>query len=808
MLLKNNLKVAFRYLYNHKSYSAINIIGLTLGFLCFLILNAYVSSEKNFDTQHGNVYRVLEKEKSDDGSIQEIATVGPQIGYASKEQFPEIETVTELVQLGRFTVGNNPASRNYEHVTTIDQHFFDVFNFNFVEGSAANLFAQANGVLLTESLKKKYFGNEEALGKALKTNVFDAIVGGVIEDFPSDTHVEAGFIVPEQTAATVFNWWNDFVSSNWHRNAFLTYFKLREDADIASLERKITRLASENWPEEEAFNSTFALQSIRDIHLYAHEVDGEMNKSKGNLFYINIFFWIALMILLVACFNYTGLLNVAFMGRSKEIGVRKVVGAGQGQLLWQFLMESLLLTSLSLVIAILALQFVQPLLPQLFGAAFDLSTIPHQKILWIAAIGLGISLLSIAYPAFVISKLAVVNALKEDQQGQRKVPFRKVMTVFQFVAAIVLIACTSILYRQVNYLQQKELGFDMNGLVVVDINSGALRSKYESIKHEFAKLPEVQSVSVSSRVPGEWKQFPLADVTKSGQNKSQSSEMIFIGADADFLSTYKIDVLQGTNFTHQIADSNKVLVNQSAIEHWGMEEPIGQWIDIAQVNWSGDIETMEQPLKLQIAGVVEDFHFEDFRRSIQPMLIGYWNNPIQRIDYYSLRVSTSDWGNTIAALRRINDSFDADNPLEFHILNDQFARFYEADIWRSRLLLFFAGVVIFIACLGLLAMTAFTLKNRTKEIGIRKVLGASAQQIVGLIASDFLKLVLLGAVIAIPLAWLLMSRWLNEFAYRIPLHWWLFACAGLITIGLALLTISLQSIRTALTKPVDSLRSE
>ena len=548
--------------------------------------------------------------------MQEIAPLGPQVGYASKEQFPEIEAVTEIIVLGRVTVGNEPGNRNYERVTTVDKGFFKVFNFNFLEGNAENLFSQANGLLLTQSLKEKYFGSGTALGQTLKTNLFDGVVAGVIEDFPPNTHLEGYLIFPEQTASTAFNWWDDFTSTNWHRNAFLTYFKLRKDANIASLENKITRLASENWPEDQLFNSQFALQPVKDIHLYAGEVEGEINKSKGNLFYINIFFWIAFVILLVACFNYTGLLNVAFMGRSREIGVRKVMGAGRKQLLWQFLIESLLLTSFSMLLAWVILQYAQPHLPTLFGPAFDLSTIPLTKIFWIALVGLGISLLAISYPTYLISQLAVVKALQEKHSSNQKFPFRKVMTIFQFVVAIALIASTTVLYRQVNYLQEKELGFDLDGLVTVDINSGILRSKFEAIKQEFSKLPEVQSVSVSSRVPGEWKQFPFVEVLKVGQEPSESKEMIFIGADSDFLSTYNVQLTKGVNFRPHLADTTKVLVNQSAVKALGLENPVGQIINIPQVNWSGDLDELNQPLSAQIAGVVEDFHFEDLRTAI------------------------------------------------------------------------------------------------------------------------------------------------------------------------------------------------
>jgi len=808
MMLKNHLKVALRYLKNHKGYTFTNIFGLTFGFLCFLILNAYVSSEKSFDTIYPDTYRLTLKEEDSEGNLVEIAALGPQIGYASAGQFAEIEAVTEIIELMRVTVGNDPADRNYELVTIIDSSFFEVFGFQLLEGSVADAFSQKNAIILPHRLKEKYFGDQPAQGKTLKLNDQDMMVAAVMEDFPFNTHLEADVLLPASTASAMFDWWDKFVTTNWHRNSFVTYLQINPNADIKTLEGKITQLAKENWPEDEQFGSQALLTPLQDIHLLGHEVQGAINKAKGNPLHVRIFFWIALTVLLVACFNYTGLLNVAFMGRSKEIGVRKVMGAGRRQLMSQFMAESLLLSCTSMLLALGLLQVSEPLLPQFFGPAFNLSALPLTNIMLIAALGLAISLLSIGYPSYLISRQAVVKALKEEHKGRQKLPFQKAITIFQFVAAIGLIACTSILYRQVSYMENKKLGFELDNMVVMDINSYQLRNQFESIKQAFSKLPEVQSVSVSSRVPGEWKQFPLVQVHKQGAQVNEKKDMIFVCGDADFLETYEISLLDGQNFRGLPSDSTKVLINQSAAEALGMEQPLGQPIVIPQVNWAGDANPLETPFLAQIEGVVSDFHFENFGEPIKPMIIAYWNNPIHSIDYYSLRVNTEDWSQTLSSLQAINNEFDPENPIEYHMLNEQFERFYREDLQRSHLLLFFAGVVIFIASLGLLAMTAFVLKKRTKEIGVRKVLGASARQIVQLVASDFMKLVLYAALIAIPISWLLMNRWLEEFAYRIDLRWWLFAAAGIITVLLALLVVSIQSARTALSNPVDALRSE
>ncbi|GJM35666.1 MAG: ABC transporter permease [Saprospiraceae bacterium] len=807
-MIVNHLKTAFRYLKNHKFYTLTNFGGLTLGFFCFLLLNFYVSSEQRFDQNHERAYRLLQKIQENTGVQRISAPAGPRVGLTSKEQIPEIEAVSQILELGRVTVGNDPANLNYEHISTINRGFFDVFDFELKEGNPDEIFSTPGGIVLTETLAKKYFGDEPALKKTLRTNRFEGIVVGVLRDFPENSHMQASLMIPTQTAAANFRWWNEFIQTNWHRNTFITYFKLQEGADIAAVEQKINQLAKDNWPQEQEFKSNFTLQPVSDIHLYAGEVEGEINKNKGNNFYVGIFFWMALIILLVACFNYAGLLNVAFMGRFREIGVRKAVGANQPQLLGQFFLESLLLTSFALGTAFLLLNTFQPTTTSLLGKSFDWSYLPATQIGLLALVGLLVSLIAIGYPAWLISKVTTVQALNEEQRSTGRLPIRKVVTFFQFTAAIALIACTLIFYQQLNYLQSKNLGFDKNGIVVVDINSGTLRNQFEAIKSEFGKLPEVQEVSVTSRVPGEWKNFPLANVKTQGMNNEEAKQMIFVGADHDFLNTYGVQLQGGSNFSGAISDSSKVLINQAAIQALGLTDPIGQMIEIPSVNWDGDNNPMETPFRAQVIGIVNDFHFEDFHQQIKPMVIGFWRNPIHNIDYYSIRVNTDDWSTTIASLRAVNDTFDPENPIEYHILNEQFERFYEADIIRSRLLIFFSAIVVLIACLGLFVMTAFALHNRTKEIGIRKVLGATTLQIVKLVTKEFVLLVGIAALIGIPVAWYVMGLWLDEFAYRIELHWWYFALAGIMALVIALFTVSMQSIRAATANPVESLRNE
>ena len=616
-------------------------------------------------------------------------------------------------------------------------------------------------------------------------------------------------MMPTQTAAANLNFWKDFVATAWDQNAMITYMKLRPETNLTTLGDKITQLTKSNWPaKQEPFPAQFHLQPVEDIHLEEANVDGGVNWMPGNAFYVRIFFWVALVILLVACFNYTGLLNVSYLERSREIGVRKAIGAARSSLLLQFLIESMLLTGTSLLLAMALLSAMQPALTQWLGKPFDWSALPANRIGMLLGAGLLLSLSAIVYPAIVSSRLTTLAAMTQDKKSGAGMPLRRSLTVFQFAVSICLLACTLVFYRQVQFLQSKDRGFDLEGLLVVDINSRTLRNSFEAIKHEFSQLPEVKSVCVSSRVPGEWKDLPMVGVYAEGQQDKSGPDMIYLGADQDFLNTYGVKLLEGSNFSGMPTDTSRVLINRLAAAQLGLSDPVGQWIEIPYVNWTGEYERFDHPVRVQVAGVVDNFQVEDFRQTLKPLVLGCWNNSIQNIDYYTLRISSSNWAQTLATLRSINDRFDPQNPIEYNFLNEQFGRFVEADIRRSNLLIFFSAVVVFISCLGLFAMAAFVLRRRTKEIGIRKVLGAGVAGIAGMITADFARLVLLGSVIALPLAWLLMNRWLQEFAFRIPLKGWMFAAAGLATLLVAVLTVGYQSVRAALANPVKSLRSE
>jgi putative ABC transport system permease protein len=378
--------------------------------------------------------------------------------------------------------------------------------------------------------------------------------------------------------------------------------------------------------------------------------------------------------------------------------------------------------------------------------------------------------------------------------------------IAQFSISIVMISTTIVIYNQLQYVEQKELGFDLNNLLVVDINSGALRSQFESIKQEFEKLGDIESVTVSSRVPGEWKNFPIANLEHQGSDAK--SQAIFVGVDENFLDTYNIELVEGRTLRNDVADSNSVLLTEMAVKQLGLEDPIGQILDVPSTVWSGDLNEQDTPYSPRVVGVIKDFHFQSFREEMRPLMLASYRNPIHNIDYYTLRASNTDWQNILPLLQEINNSFDPENPMEYTFLGNRFDQFYEADRIRGQLFMIFSMVIVLIACLGLFALASFAIEHRIKEIGIRKVLGATALDVNWLLSKDFAVLIGIAFILAVPVAWYAAQSWLQEFAYRISIPFWVFPAAGMTALLIALATISYQTLRAAWMNPVKSLDRE
>ncbi|MCW5911661.1 MAG: ABC transporter permease [Cyclobacteriaceae bacterium] len=816
-MLKNYFQISLRQLMKNKTFTFINLFGLTFGFSCFIVITLYLFDELNFDMFHKDseqIFRIVQQEQQEDGTIRHVAPVAARIGAEALKQLPEVDDAIRISSIGRGTLGNDPATRDYEQILIIDDNFFTFFDFSLIEGDPATALKQPDGIVISEKFAKKYFGNEPALGKSLWSNLMrnnqnvHFAVTGIMKDFPKSSHLQFDLIFAEATWINTFSWYSNFMSSDWSSNSFITYIKLKPGADPKSFEDKLTALTKANYPADREFKSTFSLQPMRDIHLYSDNIQGnEINANTIKPFYLYLFGAVAFLILLIACLNYMNLSTAAAFKRTREIGTRKTLGAFKSQLIAQFSCEALLLSAFSLVLSIALLQAFLPVVNTFTEKELSVQSLPVNGILLLIFVMIAAGILSSLYPAFVIARVKPTEALKKEVKlGNRSLPVRKILVAAQFAISIVMIASTLVIYRQLDFMRGKELGFNHENLLVIDINSGALRRNFENVKAEFASVSEVQSITTSTRVPGEWKSFPIATVKPEGEPNGR--EMIYVGIDHDFLSTYNIKLLDGRNFTAGPADSTKVILTQLAVEQLGLTDPVGQMIEIPTTRWGGSIQQLEQPLKVEVIGVADNFHFESLRQTMMPVIFAAPNTAIQRIDYYTLKIKTANWSETLEKLKAANNRVDPDNPMEYTFLDNRFEEFYKADEKRGQIFLVFSSIIVLIACVGLFAVVSYTIESRTKEIGIRKVLGASVQSIVGLISKEFLLLVIIAGFVAVPVSYFLMRSWLQDFAYHVSMGADVFAMAGLIALIIALTTISFRSIKAALANPVESLRNE
>lgn len=815
-------RIALRHLAKNRIFTLVNLFGLTLGFLCFMLLSLYVYDELSFDMFHKDadrLYRVLQHESLEDGSVRDVMVVNARIGPESVLQIPDVEAATRLYALGRITVGNEPEGRNYQISLTTDANFFTIFDFPLVEGDAEATLKQSDAILLSESSAKKYFGNGPYLGKRLWTSLerddkpVEMTVGGVFKDLPKNTHLNIDMVFTEGTWRLMSERFGRNVDTDWVSNNYVNYIKLKPGADVKAVEEKMTALVKANYPKDQEFRSTFTLQAMNEIHTHSHNLQGYTAQDKGiKPFYIYMFAIVAVLILTIACLNYMNLSTASAFRRVKEIGTRKALGAMKSQLITQFTGEAIILSIVSLAIAVAILQTVLPLVNVFAEKDMSFDILPPT---WTIGLGIAILLsgiLSATYPAFIISKVSAVEAFKKDVKiGNRSLPIRKILVATQFAVSIMMIACTIVIYKQLNYLRSKDVGFAKDNVIVIDINSRRLRNNFEQVKAEFASIPEVEAITASTRVPGEWKSFPYASV--KAEKQTEPTEMIFVGIDNDFLSTYKIDLIAGRNFLPGESDSLKVILTEKGAKDLGLTDPIGAIVEIPTVRWGGSLGPLtgpnNSPYRVEVIGVAADFHFESFKHKLSPIIFGAPNTPIQPIDYYSLRVKTSNLAAVVDKLKEVNTRIDPINPLEYTFLDDQvFSEFYRMDEKRGQIFLVFSSIIICIASLGLFALVSYSIESRMKEIGVRKVLGASVSNIVTLVSKEFILLVAISGVIAVPAAWLMMSNWLKDFEYRIGVGGGVFILSLAVALVIAFTTICFRAIRAARSNPVNSLRSE
>ncbi|RRB05024.1 FtsX-like permease family protein [Larkinella rosea] len=804
-MIRNYFRIALRHLVKNKVYSFINIGGLALGMACCLMIALYVYDELSYDRFNANydhIYRLVEKQKQPEGIFDVAMTPGPLAGTIARD-FPEVERVCRMGRWsGLLSHGNQAVESNQMQV--VDPSFFEVFSYPLLLGSPNAVFRGPDEVILSEATAVRFFGanwrQQNILGKSFKLNNDQTLMlVGVAQNPPVQSHIEFEILMPFKWLERYDEW-----SMKWNSNSYHTYVQLKPDDSGAPVDPTAfaDKVRSQLKRYDSGNETPLLLQPLSEIYLYSDFAFETDYGRRSDIAYIRIFVTVGLIVLLIAVINFINLATARASQRAKEVGVRKSVGAQRTSLITQFLGEATLMTVLSMLLSVLLAEALLPLFNNLAGKSLH---IPYQlTAFWLTISGLTavVSLLAGLYPAFFLSSFRPISVLKTGVVGhfssiQTGRGFRQSLVVGQFVLSITLAISTVIIYRQLSFLQTAKLGFDQSQLLYVRLK-GDMRGKAQQFKTGVEQLPGVAQASVATSNLVNMNNSTL--IEWEGQAPKDEFLITQINVDADFIKTAGMSLAAGRNFSTQITSDTlskrgAYMINETAAKRmgWTPARALGKRVKF----WGTEG---------QIIGVLKDFHFRPLHVAIQPFILRFRPKEF----YFNLLVKTKPGlvARTLAGVANEYKKMKTDYPLSYGFVDQDLDAQYQSEQRIGRIILCFAILTILVSCLGLFGLTAFTAEQRTKEIGIRKVLGASVASIVTLLSRDFLKLVVMALAIASPIAWYAMNRWLENFVYRTDIQWWIFALTGMLAVGIALLTVSFQSIKAALANPVKTLRSE
>lgn len=811
-MLANYFKIAFRNLWRQRGYAALNIIGLAVGMACCLLMILYVQHELSFDRFHVNadhIYRLNLSAKM--GEMDEVVGgTPPPLGERLRQDFPEVERATRIFPLRSTLVQYENNIFNEPNVLATDEYFLQMFSFKLLEGSSNLALKDPKTAVITKSTAEKYFGTASAIGKTLllgnEKREFKVI--GVVENPPSNAHFTFGILTSLSSyyvVTNVFDW-------SWVWCQLVTYVQLREGASATALEAKFPQMVEKYAPaaferigqsfaevKKQGGHWDFSLLPLTAIHLHSDRVENPLGET-GSIVYVYMFSAVAVLIIVLACINFMNLATARAARRSKEVGIRKSLGVSRKYLVAQFLAESLLASVLAAVCALCLIElFLQPF-NTLSGKALRLDFMGNPLLtVSILALTVLVGFAAGLYPALYLSSVKPVEVLAGKLRlGVRSAGLRNALVVFQFATSVMLIASTILVYSQMDFVRTMNVGFDRENIIVID-NANRLGQKAESFKQSLLAQSSIAKVSYSTMIPGRGafgdfykpEAAPLKDLTLSSYL-----------ADEDFIPTLGMKIIKGTNFSKEnLADCQSgVLLNEEAAKKIGWSDPIGQYITYPGGNNS----------KFKVIGILKDFNSESLRTAIAPFAVFHEASKTYSIrsSCVVVRVRAGQTRAAVEILERQWKQFTGDSALDYTFLDEDFDRQYRSEQRLGQVLGVFTAIAIVIACLGLFGLAAYIAEQRTKEIGIRKVLGASVGSIIGLLSRDFLKLVAIAIVVAVPLAWYGMNRWLQDFAYRVNITAWMFLLAGGLALVIAFATVAGQAWRAARANPVNALRSE
>ena len=816
-MLRNHLQIALRNLIKRKGYSLLNILGLAIGITCCLLIFQYVAYERSFDRfqpDSKRIYRIRLDSYQQGKLAWQSATSYPAIGPTMKKDFPEVEDFCRLYD------ANLQITNESRHVkfTELKGYFADptvinMFGVQLIKGDPKTALDGPDKMLLSETMAKKYFGNDDPIGKRLsiRNGILDNLtdnyeVTGVFKNYPANSHLIINHLVSYSTVSKEFKMLGDTTNAPetaWGWYDFYVYLQLKPGTDWKKLESKLPAFSdkymnSKDWNKSHNVKAELFLIPLNDIHLYSNvnqeaEVNGD-GKAVSFLYLISFF------IILIAWVNYTNLATARSMERAKEVGIRKVMGAMRKDLIVQFLTESFLLNLFSLIIALISVYLLTPAFNNLIGTG-TASMVTMSSYYWIIFLSLFIlgTILSGIYPAFILSGYQPVKVLKglfkNTSQG---LVMRKGLIIGQFATSVILIAGTMVVYQQVQYMRGQSLGVNINQTLVLEgarsIQDSVFQNYFQPFKTELMKQSQIKSITSSSNVMGQ-EIYWTRGITRLGSDNKEAVTLYHLGIDYDFLTAYELKLVAGRNFSREFKTDNKaVLINEKAAEMLGFK------------NVADAVNAKLVPRDtVTIIGVVSNYHHQGLRKAIDPMIFILIPNSNA---YYSLKMSTNDMQRSIGTIEKAWNKYFPSDPFNYFFLDESYNQQYKEDIRFGQVFGLFASLAIIIACFGLLGLSAYNVLQRTKEIGIRKVLGASIEHLLILLSKEFVILVLASLVIAIPVTWWVMNNWLQDFAYRINIRWWVFLFAGILAILIALITVGIQALKAALSNPVKSLRTE
>lgn len=805
-MIKNYLKIAWRSLARNKMYSLINITGLTVGIACCILIILYVKDELSYDryNQHYNeTYRVVQAFRSAK-NVKDLPPPAPEeyqvwgcapLAPALKADFPEVDKIAQFTSPNTFLLQYKDKHFQEKGIVFADSSMFDIFSWKMIYGDKTTALKGVNSIVLTKSVAEKYFGKSNPVGQMIKVDDGNSLmVTGEMEDIPSNSHFTFNGMISmstfRQMRSEIFNWWG-YVD-------FYTYFTVSAHTDINAMQAKTAAFVQRHNPAGADHSYAIAFEPLKNAYL--HSTAKRQPGVTGSLSNVYIFSLVAIFILFIACINFINLSTARSMERAKEIGVRKAVGAHQEGLMFQYLTESVLIAFLATVLGVALAICLLPVVREMAGKPLPLTALLSWKMLLallLAPVLVGIP--AGIYPAWVLARFKPALVLKGKFHSSGKgIQLRQGLVIFQFSLSIALIACTAIVFSQLNHLRSHDLGFRQDQMLVIDYGGdGNINKNIEAVKAILARNPAVTSITASRAVPGDF--LPDATTVIEAPNGDKLSfDPGIYEIDADFLPAYEVKMAAGRAYSKSFSTDSEqaIIINEAAAKMYGYANPadvIGKSFD----QWGR---------KGTVIGVTKDFNYQSLHNKVEPLTIRMAQ--FYSFNKLSLRVRSEHLSGTIAELQDTWATIAPTRPFLYSFMDKSFNEQYQKDVRFGQIFMTFGFLTIFIACLGLFGLATYSTEKRLKEIGVRKILGASVTNIVTLLSGDFVKLVLIAIIIATPLAWWGMNKWLNDFAYRVAIQWWIFGVAGLMAVAIALLTVGVLALKAATGNPVKSLRAE